>query len=55
MSFTNGEIFDMHIIITGGTGFIGTQISRHFTNLRHQITILIRDVHIEIQEIQCQV
>jgi uncharacterized protein (TIGR01777 family) len=45
MSSTNGEIFDMHILITGGTGFIGTQISRHFTNLGHQVTILTRDVH----------
>ncbi len=45
MSSTNGEIFDMHILITGGTGFIGKQISRHFTNIGHQVTILTRNVH----------
>jgi uncharacterized protein (TIGR01777 family) len=32
----------MHILITGGTGFIGTQLSKYLTKLGHKITILTR-------------
>lgn len=35
----------MHILITGGTGFIGTQISRYFLKLGYQVTILSRNLY----------
>lgn len=35
----------MHILITGGTGFIGTQTSRYFLKLGYQVTILTRNLY----------
>jgi short-subunit dehydrogenase involved in D-alanine esterification of teichoic acids len=33
----------MHILITGGTAFIGTQITKYFTKLGFEFTILTRN------------
>ncbi len=35
----------MHILITGGTGFIGTQTSRYFSKLGYRVTILTRNLY----------
>lgn len=32
----------MHILITGGTGFIGSELIKHFTG--HQLTVLTRSI-----------
>lgn len=35
----------MHILISGGTGFIGTQLSQYFTKSGHQVTIFTRNLY----------
>ncbi len=35
----------MHILITGGTGFIGAHLSKHFLKSGHNVSILTRNLH----------
>lgn len=38
----------MHILISGGTGFIGSNIAKYFLKKNHKVTILSRDRHKEV-------
>lgn len=35
----------MHILIGGGTGFIGSKLCRHFLDVGYRVSILTRDIH----------
>jgi short-subunit dehydrogenase involved in D-alanine esterification of teichoic acids len=38
----SGEVIHMKILITGGTGFVGTQLTSRLLTEGHEITVLTR-------------
>jgi NAD dependent epimerase/dehydratase family enzyme len=41
----------MHILITGGTGFIGSYLTKHFLSKNYKVTIMSRRLNTKIQDV----
>lgn len=45
--FSGAETELMKIFITGGTGFVGSSLTKEFTDRGHQVTVLDRTIKVE--------